>query len=97
MKKKFKLQGVLELYELRKKIAQREFFEAKAKVQKKLKEIEDLYEKIEESRRQIADLKKLKKEEIEIVKILESFIDGTKIRLKKEKEKVRELMLEEEE
>lgn len=93
MKFKFGLQTLLKHRGYIEQDAKREHSQAQAVLQSCLNLIRQMYDSIDETRRQIADLQSESKPgHIEHIRHMEEYIKGTQVRIQRERMKARELM-----
>ncbi len=94
---RFSLEPVRKHRKRQEELAKRDLMEAQAKVQRVLEEIEAMYNRADEVRREIfmAQGRGLAKD-IELVRQMEFFLIGHRVRIKKKREVARELMMSEE-
>ncbi|NJL23745.1 MAG: flagellar export protein FliJ [Calothrix sp. SM1_5_4] len=90
---KFGLETVLKHRKRLEEIAQREFGEAQAAVEACLRELESMYNRMDEVRAEILDAQKVgSREKMEEVRGMEGFIDGQKIRIERQRLEARRLL-----
>lgn len=93
MKFKFPFEALRKVRKREEEEAQRTFAEAQARLNECLEGIQNMYKKIDETRLEISRLQfSSEKEKIQKIRGLEEFISGQEIRIKRERQRARELM-----
>src|SRR5258708_1677060 len=92
---RFGLEPVLKHRKRLEEIAQREFAEAQSAVDEALKRLDYMYQRLDEVREEISVLER--KNKMEEVREMESFIAGQKIRIERARQEARQLLVTAEE
>src|SRR5690606_19844496 len=96
MKFKFRLDPVLRSRKIEQDQAQKEFLLAERALHLQLQFIRKLYEATDDARVDIAEIQNAGGTQSTRLQFLEEFIEGQKVRIKRERDKARELMREKE-
>lgn len=91
---RFGLESVLKHRKRLEDVAQREYMEAQRAVDECLQAMEQMYQRIDEVRAEIAEAQKTSsKDKIQHIRDMEFFIEGQKIRIQTLRQKARELLM----
>lgn len=91
---KFQLETVLKYRKRLEEIAQREYAEAQAQVDEVLRKLEQMYQRMDEVREEIAKAQSgHDASKIEFIRQMESFLTGHKILIERQREHARDLLM----
>lgn len=97
MKFRFPFQAVLKYRHGLEQRAQRQYYQAKAKVDEVMNQINEMYGLLDRTRREIQDLQRSERGPIPDIQLREEFIGGLLIKIENERRRARILMSEAEE